>query len=236
MYFDSLLENVILIVVIVVILSLLNFRLNHLAREFSKYSPKKTLEMNELLDSFKNENNLEVSLYAMNTYYYSEGYRAKNNAIFLSERNYNSSFTALARFTYFLVMSKVRLEHPKKFTFQNILDPFLLMFDVISHSLIILGLLMQNNVCIIIGLVFLIISFILTLINLKVVRLYYKTALDVLNNNLANQSESNVIKAIYRYDICLYIIKPLLAILILFPFLLSVNQKNLTYKDKSYGK
>ena len=71
-------------------------------------------------------------------------------------------------------------------------------------------------------------SFIFVLINYKTIKSYHHIALEYLSKLLKDKKEVNVIKVIYLFEFIQYLLKPFLSLVLLFPFLLSINQKKMS--------
>ena len=104
--------------------------------------------------------------------------------------------------------------------------------DILSIGLIFIGLLLKINLLIIIGISLIGLSFILVLVNYNFIKKVYDEALKYLSNII--YKEKDVYRVLYRFELISFLLRPILGVVKLFPFLLSVNQKSLMIGDNHY--
>lgn len=229
MYFDSLLANLILMIVIILIITIINYYLNHHARVLMKYASTLKISSKEIVDRFSKEENIDLKAYSSRGNNILDNYIDSNKTIFINARHYySSSIYTLARTVYFCAMSKVAKNDNKKFKLQNKCDSIFTLLDVLAWGLFFIGILLKINLLIIASLIMLLTSFIFVLINYKTIKSYHHIALEYLSKLLKDKKEVNVIKVIYLFECIQYLLKPFLSLVLLFPFLLSINQKKMS--------
>lgn len=226
MYFENVIFNLILILVIITICALLNWVLNHQARFLMKYTSSLKMNSKEITEKFSNDENIKIQCYPSNGNNDLDNYIAIDNCVFINARHfYSTSLYTLGRTLYFLSMSKVYKDNPRAFKFQHTIDNIFVLLEVLSWGLLFIGLLLKVNVLIIIALSILLISWIFIIINSKIIKEYHKLAVEYLAKISKEKKETNIVNVIYRFDFMLYVLRPLLACVKLFPMLLSPNQR-----------
>lgn len=235
MYFENVLLNVLLIIVLIATASIINFLLNRHARFFMKYSSSLKINAKDIIDKYAKDNNLKIDSFPSKANNDLDNYLESNKCIFINSRHYfSSSIYTLARCIYFCSMSKVAKDNLKSYKLQNKLDSIFTLLDVLSAGLIMIGLLLKYNLLIIIGLILIFLSFISIFINLKVIKRYYKESKEYLKSVLKDDKEVLSIELIYKQELIQYLLRPLLSFNKLFPFLLSENQKKENERVKHY--
>ena len=235
MYFENVLLNVLIIILFLSIFTILNNYLNRHNRFFTKYSSSLKMNTKEIVDKYAFDENIKLDSFPSKANNDLDTYLKNSNAIFINSRHYfHTSIYTLARTIYFCSMSKVSDCCPLQYKIQRLLDTSLILLDVLAHGLIMIGLLLKINLLIIIGLIYICFSFVFNLICLKTVKEYYKESINYLTKVLSDDKEIESIKIIYRYELILYILRPFLSMIKLFPFLLSSNQKKEDLNKKYY--
>lgn len=237
MYFENIYLNFILVIGFILIFTLLNFYLNHHARFLMKYTSSLKQTSKELVENFSKNENIELFSYASRANNDLDNYIGKSKSIFINAKHYfSSSLYTLARTIYFCAMSKVERNNYKLYKFQNKVDSIFSLLEVLAWGLLLIGLIIKNNLLIIIGLGILLLSIVFVFINYRIIKLYQDIAKEYLSKILKDKNEVKVISLIYQFELYQYLLKPFLSLVKLFPFLLSSNQKKLGYKDDYYGK
>ena len=237
MYFDNVIFNILLILGLIIISSLINLYLNRYNRLFMKYTSSLKISSKEIIEKYSKDENIKLESYPSRGNSDLDNYISKNKCIFINARHYYStSIYTLARTIYFCSMSKIEKEKPKAFKFFNSIENIFTMLDVLLWGLIFIGLLLKSNFLIFIGIIIFVLSYVFVFINLKIIKKYYKASKEYLNKVLKDKKEAKVIEVIYRYEIYQYLLKPFLACVKLFPFLLSNNQKKLSIKEEYYER
>lgn len=231
MYFDSLLLNVLVIIFFIIAMSLLNYYLNKHARLLMKYSSKLNLTNEEFLKKYNLDNKVNITLYPSKGNNDLDLYLKKDKSVFLNYRHYiNNSIYSISRLAYLLSFSKV--ENLKAFKLYNFSNFVMNILDILSIGLIFIGLLLKINLLIIIGISLIGLSFILVLVNYNFIKKVYDEALKYLSNII--YKEKDVYRVLYRFELISFLLRPILGVVKLFPFLLSVNQKSLMIGDNHY--
>ena len=226
MYFDSILANFILMICLIMIVTIVNYFLNRHARLLMNYTYSLKMNPKDIVKKYAINQDIDIAAYASKGGNDLDNYIDSNKTIFINARHYfSNSIYSLSRTIYFCSMSKVAKDNYKKYKFQNKSDSIFMMLEVLAWGLIFIGLLLKINLLMIIGLIIIILSFVFVYINYKTVKNYQDESLEYLNKILKNKQEINVVKVIYLFDRYQYILKPILSMIKLFPFLLSSNQK-----------
>ena len=234
-YFENIIFNFLIIVGLIGVSALLNYYLNKHARFLMKYTSSLKMNSKEIVEKYCKDKKVRIESFPSNDSNDLDSYLDSNKCIFINARHYfQTSLYTLSRTLYFCVMSEVEKNNPKAYKFQNKVDSFFALIDVLAWGLIMVGLLMKINVLIIIGLTLIVISFIFTFISFKVVKQYQNLAKEYLIKITKEKNEVNVISVIYRFELYQYLLKPLLSIVKIFPFLLSINQKKMSVKENYY--
>ena len=232
MYFDSILVNFVLMIGLIVIVTLVNYFLNRHARLLMKYTYSLKMQPKDIVKNYAFNQDINVTSYASKGGNDLDNYIDSNKSIFMNARHYYSnSIYSLSRVVYLCSMSKVAKENYKKYKLQSKSDSIFMMLEVLAWGLIFIGLLLKINLLMIIGLIIIVLSFIFVFINYKTIRKYHEESLVYLNKILKDKKEINVIKVIYSFERYQYILKPILSMIKLFPFLLSSNQKKVIIND-----
>lgn len=235
MYFDSLILNLLLILFTVITLSIINYLLNRHAKFLMKYTSSLKMNSKDLIIKYSKDNNIILNSFPSKASNDLDSYFDNNKSIFINARHYySSSLYTLARTLYFCAMSKVAKEKKKEYNFQSKIDSIFTMSDVLAWGLVMVGILLKMNVLIIIGLMLMALSFLFAFINMKIIILYQESAKDYLRKISKEKNEIHVVNVVYRFELYQYLLRPLLSIVKLFPFLMSINQKKLNIKEEYY--
>ena len=228
MYFENVILNLLIILVIVAISALINWGLNSQARFLMKYTSSLKMNSKEICEKYSLDEKINIQGLPSNGGNDLDNYVALDNYVFINARHYYAtSLYTLGRTLYFLSMSKVYLSDCKKFKFQHHIDLAFTLVEVLCWGLMFIGFLVKVNLLIIIPMIVLFISFVFVLINSKTIKLYHSLALEYLSKVSKEKKEVNVVRVIYRFEFLLYILRPLLSCVKLFPILLSSNQRKM---------
>ena len=229
MYFDNLLFNILLVLFIIICSFVLYLILNKHASLLSKYSSKNNLNCLELVNEFNKYNKTDIKLYPSSASSDLDIYMKDDQSIFVNSRHYYSdSIYSLSRVLYLCCYSKV--QDLKMFNLFEKSIFLLNLIEVLGFGFGFVGLLLKNNILIIIGLSIIVLSFIIVFINYRFNKRIYEEASFFIDKLISK--ESAVFKVIYKFEMIKFLFRPILSLVKLFPFLMCEHDKKMIVEDK----